>query len=101
MPGGSVGRILARRAGHLVECGSVGLKACRVAAGEADIYAKAFRFRLWDVAPAQVLLTETACSLRLWSGQHLDYSGKRIEFHDLVVAPDALIELVLEGLAPP
>ena len=100
-PGGPVGQLLAAHAGQFVECGSVGLKACRVALGEADVYAKAFRFRLWDVAPAEVLLRETACSLRLWTGQPIDYSGRVIEFDNLVAAPTPLMASLLERLAPP
>jgi 3'-phosphoadenosine 5'-phosphosulfate (PAPS) 3'-phosphatase len=101
LPAGPVGQLMAERAGQFVECGSVGLKACRVALGEADVYAKAFRFRLWDVAPAEVLLREAACSLRLWTGQPIDYSGRVIEFDNLVAAPTALMVSLLERLAPP
>lgn len=98
-PGGSVGQLLEARRGRFVECGSIGLKACRVVTDEADVYAKAFRFRLWDVAPAEVLLRETACGLRLWSGQAIDYSGRQIEFENLVAAPEALLGPLLERLA--
>ncbi|MEO8903133.1 MAG: inositol monophosphatase family protein [Polyangiaceae bacterium] len=98
-PGGAVGRLVAETNGVFVECGSVGLKACRVVADAADVYAKAFRFRIWDVAPAEVLLRETACSLRLWNGQPIDYSGATIEFRDLLAAPTSLIDSLLVRLA--
>ncbi|MEY4547275.1 MAG: 3(2),5-bisphosphate nucleotidase CysQ [Pseudomonadota bacterium] len=100
-PGGRVGQLFAERGGRFVECGSIGLKACRVVTDEADVYAKAFRFRLWDVAPAEVLLRETACGLRLWSGQAIDYSGRSIEFENLVAAPEPLLQPLLERLARP
>jgi 3'-phosphoadenosine 5'-phosphosulfate (PAPS) 3'-phosphatase len=98
-PRGRVGELLAEHHGRFVECGSIGLKACRVVTDEADVYAKAFRFRIWDVAPADVLLRETACGLRLWSGQPIDYSGRSVEFENLVAAPQALLERLLERLA--
>jgi 3'(2'), 5'-bisphosphate nucleotidase len=98
-PQGRVGQLLAERRGQFVECGSIGLKACRVVTAEAEVYAKAFRFRLWDVAPAEVLLRETGCGLRLWSGLPIDYSGRHIEFENLVAAPHSLLEPLLERLA--
>ena len=94
-----MGRLMATANGVFVECGSVGLKACRVAADAADVYAKSFRFRIWDVAPAEVLLRETACALRLWDGQTIDYSGGTIEFRDLLAVPTSLLEPLLEQLA--
>lgn len=97
-PEGVVGELMRERATQFVECGSIGLKACRVAQGEADVYAKAFRFRLWDVAPAEVLLRETTCALRLWDGSPIDYSGRSIEFRDLVAAPLGLMPPLLERL---
>jgi 3'(2'), 5'-bisphosphate nucleotidase len=97
-PAGVVGRIFDERRGRFVECGSIGLKACRVATDEADVYAKAFRFRIWDVAPVEPILTEAGCSLRLWSGGRVDYSGRTIEFSDLVAAPEPLLESLLERL---
>lgn len=101
LPGGVLGAFMAERCGEFVECGSVGLKACRVVEGLADVYAKAFRFRLWDVAPAEVLARETGCGVRLWNGDRIDYTGSRIEFSDLLVAPDALLEPLLQRLGAP
>lgn len=98
-PEGVVGQLLRERSGCFVECGSIGLKACRVAADLADVYAKRFRFRIWDVAPAQVILAETGCGLRLWQGGELDYSGSVIEFDDLLAAPSALLEPLLQRLS--
>jgi 3'(2'), 5'-bisphosphate nucleotidase len=99
LPSGRIGRLFAERHGEFVECGSVGLKACRVAEGRADVYAKEFTFRLWDVAPAEVILRETGCGLRLLQGDPIDYSGRRVEFKDLIAAPLGLLELVLASLA--
>lgn len=98
-PGGAVGELFAEKHGEFVECGSVGLKACRVAADRADVYAKAFTFRLWDVAPIEVLLRETGCGLRLWSGHAIDYSGGVIEFSNLVAAPDGLLDALVASLS--
>ncbi|MEO8180410.1 MAG: inositol monophosphatase family protein [Deltaproteobacteria bacterium] len=101
LPRGVVGDLLREQSGQFVECGSIGLKACRVVQGAADVYAKAFRFRLWDVAPCEVLLRETACSLRLWSGAPIDYSGQSIEFSDLVAAPTGSMPALLARLGAP
>lgn len=100
-PGGIVGEMLREQSGQFVECGSIGLKACRVVQGAADIYAKAFRFRLWDVAPCEVLLRETGCNLRLWNGAPIDYSGQSIEFSDLVAAPASSMPALLARLGMP
>lgn len=98
LPGGAVGEIMSARGGAFVECGSVGLKICRVATGEADVYAKAFTFRLWDVAPAEVLLREVGVELRLWSGEPIDYSGRKVEFSNPVAAPAPLLASLLAHL---
>jgi 3'(2'), 5'-bisphosphate nucleotidase len=97
-PGGAVGALATRLGAVHVECGSVGLKACRVAASQADVYAKAFAFRLWDVAPIEMLLRETGAALRLWSGQPIDYSGDTVEFRNLCAAPEGLMSGLIEHL---
>jgi 3'(2'), 5'-bisphosphate nucleotidase len=41
-----------------VECGSIGLKACRVADGSADLFVKDVIVRDWDIAPCDLILRE-------------------------------------------
>ncbi len=67
-PRGPVGQVVARRGGLFVECGSIGVKAIRVARGDADVFAKDLRFKLWDVAPADLVLRETGNLLGTWNG---------------------------------
>lgn len=76
--GGPVGALMKEHDAAFVECGSIGLKICRVAEGAADVYAKAFRYKLWDVAPGQVLLTEAGGALVTWEGREIDYRGPNV-----------------------
>jgi len=52
-PGGELSALFDRLGGQFVECGSIGLKICRVAEGSADVFMKRFRFKLWDIAPGE------------------------------------------------
>jgi 3'-phosphoadenosine 5'-phosphosulfate (PAPS) 3'-phosphatase len=98
IPTGAVGAIFQRASGTFVECGSVGLKICRVVEDAADIYAKAFRYKLWDVAPGEVLVREVGAKLGTWAGQSIDYAGTRTHFENILVARTALYEaLVASG----
>lgn len=98
LPGGTVGSLYARLHGRFVECGSVGLKICRVVEDSADIYAKRFRYKLWDIAPGDVLAREVGCALGTWSGAPIDYAGTQTHFETVLAAPRALYdELVGSG----
>jgi 3'(2'), 5'-bisphosphate nucleotidase len=52
-----------------LECGSIGLKICRVAEGRADIFVKHTRVFDWDVAPGSLILNEAGGSYGLISGE--------------------------------
>ena len=81
-----------------VECGSVGLKICRVVEDAADVYAKRFTYKLWDVAPGEVLVREVGARLGSWRGEPIDYSGARTHFESVLVATAPLYdELVGSG----
>ena len=41
-----------------IECGSLGLKICKVASGMASIFVKDVKVRDWDIAPAYLVLSE-------------------------------------------
>ncbi len=73
-----------------VECGSVGLKICRLAEDAADIYVKSFQPKLWDVAPGEVLLRETGARLGDYSGRPFDYAGTRTHYDGVIAASSAL-----------
>jgi 3'(2'), 5'-bisphosphate nucleotidase len=98
-PDGPVGALVDRYAGELVECGSVGLKICRVAEGCGDLYAKRFPYKLWDVAPGEVLLREAGGVLTTWEGTRIDYAGARTHYATLLVAPAALAAGAVAELA--
>ena len=52
-----------------LECGSIGLKICRVAEGRADIFVKHTRVFDWDIAPGSLILNEAGGSYGLMSGE--------------------------------
>jgi 3'(2'), 5'-bisphosphate nucleotidase len=97
-PSGRVGAWFDRVNARFVECGSVGLKIVRVVEGQADVYAKQFTYKLWDVAPGEVLLREVGGRLGTWSGEAIDYAGTRTHYTSVLAAPAALYdELVGSG----
>ncbi len=91
-PGGDVGRFMAARNGRFLECGSIGLKIIRVAEGAAHVYAKALTFKLWDVAPGDLILEEAGGRLGLWDGSPIPYGGTRVRFENILAAPEALFQ---------
>lgn len=94
-PEGPVGRLMARQAGQFLECGSIGLKICRVADGAAHVFAKALTFKLWDVAPGELILTEAGGRLGLWSGEAVPYGGKQVYFENLLATSRTLFDLAV------
>jgi 3'-phosphoadenosine 5'-phosphosulfate (PAPS) 3'-phosphatase len=99
-PAGPVGSLVARHAGVMVECGSVGLKICRVAEGRAELYAKQFRYKLWDVAPGEIVLREAGGVLSSWRGTPIDYAGTRTHYDTVLATPGALAAACVAELAP-
>lgn len=71
-----------------LECGSIGLKICRVADATADVFVKAVRTRDWDLAAPQLVLHETGGSLLDGEGNAMVYGGTRSR-QGLVAARDA------------
>lgn len=55
------------------------LKFCLVAAGEADIYARAGRTMEWDTAAGQAVLTAAGGSVTLWDGSPFTYGKPGFE----------------------
>lgn len=58
-----------------LECGSIGLKICRVAEGKADLFVKDVPVRDWDVAAPQLVLEEAGGQLSSISGRPFPYAG--------------------------
>ncbi len=98
VPGGPVGALYAATQGTFVECGSVGLKIVRVVEDAGDVYAKRFNYKLWDVAPGEVLMREVGGSLGSWRGDRIDYAGTRTHFSTVLAAPAALYPELVEAL---
>jgi fructose-1,6-bisphosphatase/inositol monophosphatase family enzyme len=88
--GDPISALFAATQGQLVECGSVGLKICRLVEDAADVYVKRFAPKLWDVAPGEVLIRETGGVLASWDGSPFDYAGTRTHYDGVVAASSAL-----------
>lgn len=57
-----------------IESGSIGLKICRVASGEAHIFIKATAVSDWDVAPGGLILNEAGGHFSLLDGRRYSFS---------------------------
>ena len=60
---------------NYLESGSIGLKICRVAEGQADIFVKDVCVRDWDLAAPQLVLQEAGGCLTDSAGQSFPYRG--------------------------
>jgi fructose-1,6-bisphosphatase/inositol monophosphatase family enzyme len=69
-----------------LECGSFGVKLCKIAEGSADVFLKDAPFKLWDVAPAEVILNETGCKMTLWNGKEVRCDGTMLGGENLLAA---------------
>jgi fructose-1,6-bisphosphatase/inositol monophosphatase family enzyme len=97
-PKGAVGRLMERRSGRFIECGSIGLKICRVASGEADIYAKELSFALWDIAPGRLILEEAGGYVGLWNGRQVPLDVPQVYYENILAAPSGLFERAVREL---
>jgi len=97
-PRGPAGEVFDRYNCALVECGSVGLKICRLAEASADLYAKHFTYKLWDVAPGEVLLREVGAQLGTWDGRPIDYAGIQTHYTGLLAAPRGYFQQLADEL---
>lgn len=82
-----------------VECGSIALKACRVADGTADVFVKDVVVRDWDVAPADLILSEAGGYLRDVHGQAYRYNEPPEKAGLIAAADTELATRVLDLLA--
>ena len=72
-------------AGYL-ESGSIGLKICRVADGQADLFVKDVTVRDWDLAPGHLILREAGGVLTDLRGRGIDYCGGMEQSGGLIAA---------------
>lgn len=100
LPDDAVGALMRRTGAELVECGSFGLKFCRVAESRADVFAKQVTGALWDVAPGYLLVEEAGGVTGRWDGTSISFTSGEVYFNDLLVAPRGLFELAARELAP-
>tara|TARA_Y100001949_G_scaffold167862_1_gene165955 strand:- start:330 stop:1109 length:780 start_codon:yes stop_codon:yes gene_type:complete len=70
-----------------LECGSIGLKICRVAEGTADVLLKAIQVRDWDIAAPHLILQEAGGCLVDSRGKDITYGAQR-RHQGLVAARD-------------
>jgi len=79
-----------------IECGSLGLKACLVADGTADLFVKDVVIRDWDIAPAEVILLEVNAVIKDFDSKNIEYKAKFEKNNGLVIARDrTLLEATL------
>jgi 3'(2'), 5'-bisphosphate nucleotidase/myo-inositol-1(or 4)-monophosphatase len=71
---------------NYLESGSIGLKICRVADGQADLFVKDVTVRNWDLAPGQLILQEAGGILVDLYGRGIDYGGNMEQSSGLIAA---------------
>lgn len=62
-----------------IECGSIGLKICKIADGTADIFIKDVTLRDWDLAAPQLILEEMGGVITDSVGEPISYTGDYIQ----------------------
>jgi 3'(2'), 5'-bisphosphate nucleotidase len=75
-----------------LESGSIGLKICRVADGQADLFVKDVTVRTWDLAPGQLILQEAG-------GVLVDLRCRGIDFSSSIAQRGGLVAASAQGLA--
>ena len=82
-----------------LESGSIGLKICLVAEGQADVFVKDVHVRDWDVAAPHLVLQEAGGFLAQFTGQPFDYRGSYARHGLVAVSSGALLDQVYEAVA--
>ncbi len=82
-----------------IECGSLGLKACLVADGTADLFVKDVVIRDWDIAPAEVILREVNAMIKDFDAKNIEYQGRFEKNNGLIVTRDSkLLEATIHTI---
>jgi 3'(2'), 5'-bisphosphate nucleotidase/myo-inositol-1(or 4)-monophosphatase len=83
-----------------LELGSIGLKICRVADGQADLFVKDVTVRDWDLAPGHLILQEAGGVLVDLHGRGINYGGGMEQSGGLIAAAfQGLVDRVTNFLA--
>jgi fructose-1,6-bisphosphatase/inositol monophosphatase family enzyme len=69
-----------------IECGSLGLKSCMVAAGVADLFVKDVIIRDWDIAPVLCIFEELNGFVTDLNGNKIELKGSFVKENGLVVS---------------
>lgn len=87
--------------GAVTKCGSAGVKATRIAAGEADVYAQPGRAgALWDACAPEALVNAAGGRATDARGTIIDYAARELPNHHGFVATNGLLhDAVLELLS--
>ena len=78
-----------------LESGSIGLKICLVAQGQADIFVKDVPLRDWDVAAPQLVLQEAGGVLVQFNGLPFDYRGGYERKGLIAVSSEEMLEKII------
>ncbi len=70
-----------------------------MAEGKAQVLAKPNRYKLWDIAPGHLILTEAGGRLALWDGSEVPYQTTEVHLPNMLAAPKGLFPLLAEELA--
>ena len=76
------------------ECGSIGLKICRVAEGTADVFFKPGQVRDWDLAAPHLILQEAGGHLLDATGNEISYGASRRHQGLVAAREDELVHRV-------
>lgn len=76
-----------------LESGSIGLKSVLIADGRADAFVKDVYVRDWDLAPADIILSEVGGHMCLLNGKKYLYSGDYLKKDGFIVARDKSLML--------
>ena len=80
---------------NYIECGSIGLKICKVAQGEANLFFKDVKVRDWDILPPLLILSEAGGLLTNLDGSEYN-SVRSIEKKGIIASTSSkyLMEVV-------
>jgi fructose-1,6-bisphosphatase/inositol monophosphatase family enzyme len=81
-----------------LECGSIGLKSVLVADGTVDAFVKDVLVRDWDLAPADIILSEVGGSICLLNGEKYIYSGSYEKENGFIVSRDSSLMMKIVSL---
>ena len=99
LPKGPVGRLFQDHGGRFLECGSTGVKICRVAEGKAQVLVKLNRYKLWDIAPGHIILREAGGRLACCDGSEVAYNTTSVYVPNMLSAPKGLFPILVGELA--